>query len=155
MSDGRRETATACRSAPSRKCSTADGCTTISNGLDRQRAATLRSSALIHLKGRMALALRSARFTTDHGTLEIRECADCTQVQILVESGPPLATDTHVLTLTADEWGQLTRLPYVDRCERERHDQPPDNVLETFLLMDEQTSFEIRERRDRRSVLIV
>jgi hypothetical protein len=103
----------------------------------------------------MALALRSARFTTDHGTLEVRECADCTQVQILVESGPPLATDTNVLTLTADEWGQLTRLPYVDRCERERHDQPPDNVLETFLLMDEQTSFEIRERRDRRSVLIV
>jgi hypothetical protein len=103
----------------------------------------------------MALALRSARFTTDHGTLEIRECADCTQVQILVESGPPMASDTHVLTLTADEWGQLTRLPFVDRCERERHEQPPDNVLETFLLMDDHTSFEIRERRDRRSVLIV
>ena len=101
----------------------------------------------------MALALRSARFTTDHGTLEVRECADCTQVQILVESGPPLATDTHVLTLTADEWGQLARLPFVDRSERERRDQPPDNVLETFLLMDEHTSFEIRERRDRRSVL--
>jgi hypothetical protein len=103
----------------------------------------------------MALALRSARFTTDHGTLEVRECADCTQVQILVESGPPLGADTHVLTLTAEEWGQLTRLPYVDRSERERREQTPDNVLETFLLMDEHTSFEIRERRDGRSVLIV
>jgi hypothetical protein len=57
-----------------------------------------------------------------------------------------------MMTLTASEWLQLTSLPYVDRS---KCDGPPKNVLETFTLVDEQISVEVRERADRAAVVIV
>jgi hypothetical protein len=101
----------------------------------------------------MAIALRSARFCGAFAVLEVRECADRSQIQIVVESGPQLATTRHVMTLTAEEWSQITGVPFIDDG---RDDQElPENVLETFTLVDENVSLEVHERADRSSVLIV
>ena len=58
-----------------------------------------------------------------------------------------------MMTLTASEWFQLTSLPYVDRSKCT--DPLPNNVLETFTLVDDQMSVEVRERADRAAVVIV
>src|SRR5262249_4483335 len=93
------------------------------------------------------------RFFNGLASLEIRECADRSMIQLVVETSPDQETEPCMMTLTASEWYQLTNLPYVDRSKSEG--APPKNVLETFTLVDEQMSVEIRERADRASVLIV
>ena len=99
----------------------------------------------------MLTALRSAKFMDAHSTLEVRECADRAQVQILVESHSRMG-EQHVLMLSTADWSQLMQLPYVDRLDC---DQRPDNILEAFMLADEHTSLEIHERADANTVLIV
>ena len=101
----------------------------------------------------MAIALRSVRFFDGLASLEIRECADRSLIQIVVETGADNETEPCMMTLTASEWYQLTNLPYVDRSKSEG--ALPKNVLETFTLVDDQMSVEVRERADRASVLIV
>jgi hypothetical protein len=103
----------------------------------------------------MAIALRSARFIAEGASLEVRECADRTQIQIVAENDPPMASDRYLLTLSASDWARLINLPYVDRSDCERHEQPPVNVLETFTLVEDRTSLEVRERPDRESLLII
>jgi hypothetical protein len=102
----------------------------------------------------MAIALRSARFISKNASLEIRECADRTQIQIVAESDGTVY-DRYVLTLSASDWAKLIRLPYLHRAERDRRAQTPANVLGTFTLVDDMTSLEIRERPDRESVQII
>jgi hypothetical protein len=41
----------------------------------------------------MAIALRSTRFVVEHASLEVREMPDRATIQILTESGPPMAPD--------------------------------------------------------------
>jgi hypothetical protein len=101
----------------------------------------------------MAIALRSARFCGAFAVLEVRECADRSQIQIVIESGPHLATTRHMMTLTAEEWSQITALPFIDDGSEDQ--ELPTNVFETFTLVDENTSLEVHERPDRNSVLIV
>jgi hypothetical protein len=101
----------------------------------------------------MAIALRSVRFLDGFASLEIRECADRSMIQLVVETAPDRTTEPYMMTLTASEWLQLTSLPYVDRSKCA--DAPPKNVLETFTLVDEQMSVEVRERADGAAVVIV
>lgn len=101
----------------------------------------------------MAIALRSVRFFDGLVSLEIRECADRSMIQLVVETASDKETEPCMMTLTASEWYQITNLPYFDRSKGEG--APPKNVLETFTLVDDQMSVEIRERADRASVLIV
>src|SRR4051812_31496386 len=63
---------------------------------------TLTRSRLVK-GGRLVVALRSARFLNEHATLEVRECADRREIQIIVEAGPATATSSQVLTLRAGE----------------------------------------------------
>jgi hypothetical protein len=102
----------------------------------------------------MAIALRSARFIAEGASLEVRECADRTQIQLVAESRP-IASDQYLLTLSASDWAKLIRLPYLDRSECERLEQPPVNVLETFTLVEDRTSLEVRERPGRSGLLII
>jgi len=101
----------------------------------------------------MAIALRSVRFLDGFASLEIRECADRSMIQLVVETAPDKTAEPYMMTLTAAEWLQLMSLPYVDRakCAEPR----TKNVLETFTLVDEQMSVEVRERADRAAVVIV
>ena len=101
----------------------------------------------------MAIALRSVRFFDGLVSLEIRECADRSMIQLVVETSQDNEAEPCMMTLTASEWYQLTNLPYVDRSKNEG--APPKNVLETFTLVDDQMSVEVHERADRASVLIV
>ena len=101
----------------------------------------------------MAIALRSVRFLDGFASLEIRECADRSMIQLVVEPSPDKTAEPYMMTLTASEWLQLTSLPYVDRSKCA--EAPPKNVLETFTLVDEQMSVEVRERADRAAVVIV
>jgi len=103
----------------------------------------------------MAIALRSARFIAEGASLEVRECADRTQIQIVAESDRPIASDQYLLTLSASDWGKLIQLPYLDRSECVHLEQPPVNVLETFTLVEDRTSLEVRERPDRSGLLII
>ncbi len=103
----------------------------------------------------MAIALRSARFIAEGASLEVRECADRTQIQIVAERDRPTASDRYLLTLRASDWAKLIKLPYLERSECERLEQPPVNVLETFTLVEDRTSLEVRERPDRSGLLIV
>ena len=101
----------------------------------------------------MAIALRSVRFLDGFTSLEIRECADRSMIQLVVETAPDRTAEPYMMTLTASEWCQLTSLPYVDRSKCT--EPPPKNVVETFTLVDEQMSVEVRERADRAAVVIV
>ena len=101
----------------------------------------------------MAIALRSVRFFDGLASLEIRECADRSMIQLVVETAPDRDAEPCMMTLTAAEWCQLMNLPYIDRTKRDG--AAPKNVLETFTLVDDQMSVEVRERADRSSVLIV
>jgi|SRR5437660_6559546 len=103
----------------------------------------------------MAITLRSARFIAEGASLEVRECADRTQIQIVAENDPPMASDRYLLTLSASDWTKLIKLPYLDRSECERVEQLRVNVLETFTLVEDRTSLEVRERPDRESLLII
>src|ERR671930_204859 len=101
----------------------------------------------------MAIALRAVRFLDAFASLEIRECADRSMIQLVVERSSDKTAEPYMMTLTASEWLQLTSLPYVDRSKCA--EPPPKNVLETFTLVDEQMSVEVRERADRAAVVIV
>jgi hypothetical protein len=101
----------------------------------------------------MAIALRSVRFLDGFTSLEIRECADRSMIQLVVETASDRTAEPYMMTLTASEWCQLTSLPYVDRSKCT--EPPPKNVVETFTLVDEQMSVEVRERADRAAVVIV
>ena len=103
----------------------------------------------------MAIALRSARFIAEGASLEVRECADRTQIQLVAETDRPVASDQYLLTLSASDWAQLIKLPYLDRSECERLEQPPVNVVETFTLVEDRTSLEVRERPGRPGLLII
>jgi hypothetical protein len=101
----------------------------------------------------MAIALRSVRFLDGFTSLEIRECADRSMIQLVVETASDRTAEPYMMTLTASEWCQLTSLPYADRSKCT--EPPPKNVVETFTLVDEQMSVEVRERADRAAVVIV
>ena len=101
----------------------------------------------------MAIALRSVRFLDGFASLEIRECADRSMIQLVVETAPDRTAEPYMMTLTASEWLQLMSLPYIDRSKCA--EPPPKNVLETFTLVDEQMSVEVHERADRAAVVIV
>lgn len=102
----------------------------------------------------MATVLRSAKFDGERARLEIRECADRTQIQILLEAGRPDDSGDFLITLSASEWSQLINVPFLDQTKFKCHEPPPDNFVETLTFVDEHTILEIRELAGGSSIII-
>jgi hypothetical protein len=92
----------------------------------------------------MAIVLRSASFIGEHGILTIRECGDRSVVQLLMQD-TSVGADRHLIELTATEWAELTNLPYLNRPDCERREQPPNGVLETLTFIEDRTTLTIEE----------